>query len=105
MLCWNAGYVGFWKGRMSINNNIRNYYEQLVAEEILARLPGSQDAGYLADIACVALNHLPPRYIRHEVDMAFYMSPDELHDIHQRVKQAVADAIEFIASHRRDDLE
>ncbi|WP_419812554.1 late competence development ComFB family protein [Bacterioplanoides sp.] len=90
---------------MSINNNIRNYYEQLVAEEILARLPGNQDSGSLADIACVALNHLPPRYIRHEVDMAFYMSPDELHDIHKRVKQAVSDAIEFIASHRREDAE
>jgi hypothetical protein len=88
---------------MSINNHIRNYYEQLVAEEILQRLPGQQDTGYLADIACVALNHLPPRYIRHEVDMAFYMSPDELHQITERVQQAVADAIDFIASHRRDD--
>ena len=88
---------------MSINNHIRNYYEQLVAEEILQRLPGQQDTGYLADIACVALNHLPPRYIRHEVDMAFYMSPDELHQITERVRQAVADAIDFIASHRRDD--
>lgn len=88
---------------MSINNHIRNYYEQLVAEEILQRLPGQQDTGYLADIACVALNHLPPRYIRHEVDMAFYMSPDELHQITERVQQAVTDAIDFIASHRRDD--
>lgn len=88
---------------MSINNHIRNYYEQLVAEEILQRLPGQQDTDYLADIACVALNHLPPRYIRHEVDMAFYMSPDELHQITERVRQAVADAIDFIASHRRDD--
>jgi len=88
---------------MSINNHIRNYYEQLVAEEILQRLPGQQDTDYLADIACVALNHLPPRYIRHEVDMAFYMSPDELHQITERVQQAVADAIDFIASHRRDD--
>ena len=88
---------------MSINNHIRNYYEQLVAEEILQRLPGQKDTDYLADIACVALNHLPPRYIRHEVDMAFYMSPDELHQITERVRQAVADAIDFIASHRRDD--
>lgn len=88
---------------MSINNNIRNYYEQLVAEEIVTRLDEGEDPGYLADIACVALNHLPPRYIRHEVDMAFYMSPNELHEISQRVKEAVTQAIEFIAAHQRDD--
>jgi len=88
---------------MSINNNIRNYYEQLVAEEIVSRLSEGEDAGYLADIACVALNHLPPRYIRHEVDMAFYMSPNELHEISQRVKNAVTQAIEFVAAHHRDD--
>lgn len=90
---------------MSINNHIRNYYEQLVAEEILRCLPGNQDSGYLADIACVALNHLPPRYIRYEVDMAFYMSPAELHEIDRRVKAAVEEAIEFIAAHRREDNE
>ena len=90
---------------MNITNNIHNYYEQLVAEEVLRRLPEEDDHGYLADVACVALNHLPPRYIRHEVDMAFYMSPNELHDISERVKEAVAQAIEFIAAHRRDDTE
>ena len=31
----------------------------------------------LADVACVALNRLPPRYIRHEVDFAFYLSERE----------------------------
>ncbi|MCH2042337.1 MAG: late competence development ComFB family protein [Saccharospirillaceae bacterium] len=90
---------------MNITNNIHNYYEHLVAEEVLRSLPGDVDHGYLADVACVALNHLPPRYIRHEVDMAFYMSPNELHEISERVKEAVVKAIGFIAAHRRDDAE
>lgn len=34
------------------------------------------DSDYLSDVACVALNRLPARYIRHEVDMAFYMTQD-----------------------------
>ena len=88
---------------MSITNNIRNYYEQLVAEEVHRRLPDNTNNDYLADVACVALNHLPPRYIRHEVDMAFYMSPNELHEITVRVREAVAQAVEFVASHHRDD--
>lgn len=88
-------------GAMSITNNIRNYYEQLVADEVHRSLPGEQDHGYLSDVACVALNHLPPRYIRHEVDMAFYMSPNELHEINVRVTEAVTQAIEFIAAHQR----
>lgn len=88
---------------MSINNHIRNYYEQLVAEEILARDLGQDDVDYLADIACVALNHLPPRYIRHEVDMAFYMSPADLQATTERVSRAVSEAIEFVAKHGRDE--
>jgi len=90
---------------MSINNNIRNYYEQLVAEEILRSMSGRDkinDADYLADVACVALNRLPARYIRFEVDMAFYMTPDELAHNMEAVQKAVKNAITFVDSHHRD---
>ncbi|WP_189388831.1 late competence development ComFB family protein [Bacterioplanes sanyensis] len=87
---------------MSITNHIRNYYEQLVADEILRRVGNRYDSDYMADVACVALNRLPPRYIRYEVDMAFYMSPDELKDIHERVDQAVSQALAFVEQHKRD---
>lgn len=91
---------------MSINNHIRNYYEQMVAEEILRSLAGRSPAAgvdYMADVACVALNRLPARYIRYEVDMAFYMTPDELAATHKAVSDAVRDAILFVDTHKRED--
>ena len=91
---------------MSFSDSIRNYYEQMVAEEIVTQLHAvgrDVSTGVMADIACVALNRLPPKYIRYEVDMAFYMSPDELMMTRQRVRDGVADAIRFVDSHRRED--
>ncbi len=91
---------------MSITHHIRNYYEQPVAEEIqrqLRELQRQGDSGYLADIACVALNRLPPRYIRYEVDMAFYMSPDELVAMQTQISERVSEAIAFVDKHGRED--
>lgn len=45
----------------------------------------------LADIACVALNRLPPRYIRHDVDFAFYQTERE----RTETERAIAEAVEF----------
>mgnify|MGYP000084531597 CR=1 FL=1 len=50
----------------------------------------------MVDLACLALNNLPTRYFRHEVDLAFYMSAYEHEDIHRRVRQSVNDAIAYI---------
>lgn len=78
-------------------DSIHNYYEAQVFEALRKKLParyGSND--YIADIACVALNHLPPRYIRHDVDMAFYLSPNERQEIIDKVAQAVDHAIKFV---------
>ena len=78
-------------------NDIHNYYESLVHETVL-ELDGRarKDNDFLADVSCVALNHLPPRYIRHDVDMNFYMSPIERDEIEKKVKTAVTDAIAFV---------
>ncbi|MBL4828228.1 MAG: late competence development ComFB family protein [Spongiibacteraceae bacterium] len=78
-------------------DSIHNYYEHLVIEEVHNVLTGKLDNNnYIADIACVALNHLPPRYIRHDVDMAFYLSPNERLEILTKVEKAVADAIGIV---------
>jgi hypothetical protein len=80
--------------------SIHNYYERLVVQEVLrmARERGGVEARLLADIACVALNRLPPRYIRHEVDFAFYLT-DEERKLHTRsVAEAVAYAFDFVLS-------
>jgi hypothetical protein len=78
-------------------DSIHNYYEAQVFETLQRKLPehfGNND--YIADIACVALNHLPPRYIRHAVDMVFYLSPTERGEIQEKVDQAVDQAIQFV---------
>jgi len=83
--------------------HVHNYYELLVSEMVLAANPrAKEDSEFLADVSCVALNHLPPRYIRHDVDMNFFMSPVEREETHNKVKMAVDDAIEFVLTHERD---
>lgn len=80
---------------------VHNYYENLVIDFLYTHreiLPEDADDEYIADVACVALNHLPPRYIRFEVDMAFYLSPDELHEMNKKIESAVTDAVSFVKS-------
>ncbi|MDH5537873.1 MAG: late competence development ComFB family protein [Rhizobacter sp.] len=50
----------------------------------------------LADIACVALNRLPPRYIRHDVDFAFFLSDKERAETQDAIDEAVGFAFEFV---------
>jgi len=75
--------------------SIRNHNERPVYEAVLdtaPRFPGIADKPeLLADVACVALNRLQPRYIRHAVDFAFYLSERERGDS----ERLVADAVEF----------
>jgi hypothetical protein len=79
-----------------------NYYEQMVREEMGRQLAGQPlDANVLADIACVALNHLPPRYIRYDVDMSFYLSPKEREEMEQKVAAAVREAADFVRERGR----
>ncbi|MGH1487155.1 MAG: late competence development ComFB family protein [Cellvibrionaceae bacterium] len=86
--------------------SVHNYYERLVTESIIRQDPrAGKDYDFLADVSCVALNHLPPRYIRHDVDMTFYMSPVELEEVHKKVNSAVKHALEFVNSREQEKLE
>ena len=80
-------------------DSIHNYYEHLVLEEI-AKVSerARQEGDFLSDVACVALNRLPPRYIRHDVDMTFFLSPVELAEIYEKVARAVEEALEYVIS-------
>lgn len=78
--------------------SLRNYYERPVFEQILlqsARFPLMEE-DHLPDVACVALNRLPPRYIRHEVDLAFYLTEKERQENERLVVEAVTYAFEFV---------
>ena len=50
----------------------------------------------LCDVACVALNRLQPRYIRHEVDFSFYLTEHERLEIDNAIADAVAYAFNFV---------
>ena len=85
---------------MRISNDIHNYYENLVMAQFVAlKLEDSYDEDFIADLTCVVLNQLPTRYIRHEVDMAFYLPASERFEMESKVKEAVSKALEFMKTH------
>lgn len=88
-------------------DEISNWYENILFEKI-SQLSQEQletdpdtayDSAMWSDIACLALNHLPPRYVRHAVDMRFYLSPQEQHEMDQRVDKALHNAINYVKQH------
>lgn len=87
-------------------DTIHNYYETQVIQHLNDLLNNnilSNDEELLNDIACVALNQLPSRYIRHDVDMAFYLSSYERDEIKEKVSNAVRIAIEYVKSHQDNE--
>jgi hypothetical protein len=81
---------------------IYNYYEPLVSEAITKATAEEPplDSDTLEDVACVALNQLPARYVRHTVDMVFYMTLEEREKIEREVALAVKNALQFVKAHR-----
>jgi hypothetical protein len=77
---------------MKLNEDIHNYYERLVLEEMeKQKLKQVYNNETMADLCCTALNQLPSRYIRFDVDMAFYAT----HNEHLEMKKQVCDAVTF----------
>jgi hypothetical protein len=80
--------------------SVRNSNERAVYEAVSALAPQhpglTHDPELLADVACVALNRLQPRYIRHEVDFAFYLTEKERNETERHVAEAVDFAFGFV---------
>lgn len=86
---------------MKISDDIHNYYEKLVLMHFdKLELEDKYDQDFLSDLICVVLNQLPPRYIRHEVDMAFYLPASERFEMENKVKQAINKALDFMLFHK-----
>ena len=81
--------------------NIHNYYEQLVLNRLQEIIGQTDDHDFMEDIACVALNQLPARYVRHNVDMVYYLTADEREAMQQQIEKAVTHAIEYVSAHRK----
>lgn len=85
------------RNTVSQMDEMHNYYERLVLEALSAReLDCDGDA--LTDIACIALNELPAKYIRHAVDMAYFTDPVELAAMRGRVAHVVDMAVGRVLS-------
>lgn len=82
---------------------IHNYYESLVQERIAETdeyKNDKMDEDFLEDVACVALNQLPPKYVRYSVDLIFYMSTQERDEIYVNVDEAIRKAIETVSNNK-----
>lgn len=81
--------------------SLYNYYEHLVFDYISRQLMQKySDRGedFFLDVACYSLTRLPSRYIRHEIDMVYYLAPGEQEEMEKRVTQTVDSAARFISS-------
>ncbi len=85
---------------MKIADDIHNYYERLVSQHfVVLKVDEKYDEDFIADLTCVVLNQLPTRYIRHEVDMAFYLPASERFEMENKVKTAIDKALVFMTTH------
>ena len=77
---------------------VHNYYERLVFEGVAGRAedyPGFT-TDMLADVACVALNRLPARYVRHDVDLMFYLTESERRAIESSLEEVLQFGFRFV---------
>ena len=82
---------------MKLDDDIHNYYEHLVLQRVTELgLDNTKSADYLADLCCLALNQVPPRYIRYEVDMAFYLPQSERNQMEMNVTYAIDNAMKYL---------
>jgi hypothetical protein len=85
---------------MIINfEQIHNYFEPVVFEAV-AKMSGDYpdfSADMLADVICVALNRLPARYLRHDVDMMFYLTEQERRAMDDSLHEALSFAFAFVS--------
>lgn len=87
---------------MSLLDAIDNFNERLVADAVEATREEEDGADFLADVMCVALNRLPPRYYRFAIDMRFYLPDQEMQEMNEKARAAVVEARAFVRSHQRD---
>lgn len=87
---------------MYFDDTMHNFYEKLVNDRIIELgLDRTRSSEYLADLCCLSLNQLPPRYVRYDVDMSFYQPISERLEMEMKTRDAVAKAIAFLDDRER----
>ncbi len=83
-----------------VGETVINLNESILREQIqMMSLSGEYNnipESYWDDIACLALNKIPAKYICNPIDMFFYYTPDEVEEMHDKVKAVIMDTIEFL---------
>ena len=80
--------------------SVHNRHEQAVFRTVMeaaSHFPGlANKHELLVDVACVALNRLAPRYIRHESTYAYHVGERERADTELAISEAVEFAFGFV---------
>jgi competence protein ComFB len=71
---------------------LTNVYESLVFDH-LRNVASDLSVEAQIDAACIALNNLPPKYVRNTVDWMFFIDAKESERINRAVDRAVTNAI------------
>lgn len=79
-------------------DEIHNLQEKAVFSAIAEIAPTYPqfDLDLMADVGCVALNRVTPRYVRHTVDFTFYQTTSERENDQRAIDEAVHYAFEFV---------
>ena len=86
--------------------DITNYYEQLVTDHLWqlkedATEPLTQS--FLDDVACLALNSLPPCYVRNTIDKSVAITEKDYQEMRSATSNAIEKAILQVRLHPHDD--
>lgn len=88
--------------------NISNFYERLVFDRLWTLTRNSEETmsnAFFEDVACLALNRLPPCYVRSIIDKSTYLTDADRREMENAVDDAVNQAIAKVRSNPRHDRE
>jgi hypothetical protein len=88
--------------------NVTNYYEQLVIDQLweMAEKAGeSISQTFIEDVACLALNALPPCYVRSRIDKGANLSESQYQEMKQTVAAAISQAEQQVRRRPHDERE
>lgn len=76
---------------------ICNFNEALVRDYLAQKYGDDKELADLEngyeDVACIALNQLPPNYVKHRVDKVFYTSEHDRLELEKFLRVAVDNAV------------
>ena len=82
---------------MILDTDIHNFYEHLVLKEIEKQgLNQKLNSEQMADLCCLTLNQLPSHYIRHDVDMIYFLTDAKRTEMERLVLNALTLALQKI---------